>query len=168
QDRQPGRVGGGPAEGAEGVRPQVPDRLLVRVPPAVGVLGRPRRPVELVGDVVVHVVDEQVRVAAVIDARLGAVLGVAFEDGVGGDGGVQQGALAGVGVDDDAGPGRGVAVDDVVRDAVEVAAGAVVLAEVGVQPAVAVEAGDVANDGRGVGRDRGGGDPLVPGVVGGE
>ena len=61
-----------------------------------------------------------------------------------------------------------VAVDDVVRDAVEVAAGVVVLAEVGVEPAVAVAADDVVHDGGRVGGHRRRWDLLVPGVVDGE
>jgi len=133
------------------------------------VLARARRPVELVGDVVVHVVDDQVRVAAVVHANERAVLQVPLEHGVRRDGGVLQVALVGVGVDDDVDLRRAVAVDDVVGDAVEVAVVLVVLAEVGMQPAVALLfADDVVDDRRRVGGDRGVGDRLVPRVVGGE
>ena len=61
-----------------------------------------------------------------------------------------------------------VAVHDVVRDAVERVAAPGVLAEVGVEPAVAVEADDVVDDRGRVGGHRGVGDLLVPGVVGRE
>src|SRR4029077_9821582 len=124
--------------------------------------------VELVADVVVDVVDEQVRVAAVIDAGLRAVLVVAFDHDVGRQRHGLHVALAGIGVDDDVDLGGGVTVDDVVGDAVQVVAVLVVLAEIGVEPAVAVGGGDVVNDGRGVGGDRGVGDLLVPRVVGRE
>ena len=52
-------------------------------------------------------------------------------------------ALVGVVVDDDVDLRLRVAVDDVERDAVERVAAPGVLAEVGVEPAVAVEADDV-------------------------
>ena len=83
QDRQARGVGRGPAEGAERVGLHVPDRLLVGVPLAVAVLAGPRGVVELVGDVVVLVPDDQVRVAAVVQPDDGAVLIVALEDRVG-------------------------------------------------------------------------------------
>src|SRR5205807_1880332 len=168
QDRQARGVGGGPAEGAEGVSLHVPDRRLVGVPPAVGVFAGPRRPIELVGDVVVHVVDEQVRIAAVVDADLGAVLVIALDDCVGGDGRRLDVALARVGVDDDGGFRRAVAVYHVVGDAVQVGGGLVILAEVGVELAVAVGAEDAVHDRGGVGGRRGAGYLLVPRVVGGE
>src|SRR5262249_16642152 len=155
-----------PAQGAEGVGLHVPDGFLVGVPLAVGVLGRPRGGVELVGDVVVHVEDEQVRVAAVGQAGPGAVLVVALEDGVGRQGGGDHVALAGVGVDDHRDFRHTVAVDDVVGDAVEVRRGAGVLPEVGVEPAVAVAGDDVVDDGGRVGGHGGAGDLLVPRVVG--
>src|SRR5262249_42506547 len=91
-----------------------------------------------------------------------------FEHRAGRDGGVLHVALASVSVDDDMDPGHGVAVNDVVRDAVEVVAAAEVLAEIRVQPAVTVVRGDVVDDGRGVGRHRGVSDVLVPRVVRGE
>src|SRR5262249_31611283 len=128
----------------------------------------PRRPVELVGDVVVHVVDQQVRVSAVVHARLGAVLVVALEDRGGRYRCRRHVALAGIGVDDHAHLGRAVAMNDVVRDAVEVRAGVIVLAEVRVEPTVTVSGDDVVDDRGGAGGHRGVGDFLIPGVVGGK
>src|SRR5262249_59684950 len=78
-------------------------------------------------------------------------------------------AVAAVSVDDNGGlRSDAVAVHDVIGDAVERVAGVVVLSEVGVQLAVAVQGGDVVHDGGGDGRDGGVGDALVPGAVGRE
>src|SRR5205807_10422092 len=109
----PGGVGGGVAQGAELVGVHVPDTFLVRVPALVQVLAGPRRPVKLIGDVVVHVVDDQVRVAAVVHPDRGAILLVAFDHVVGRQGEVLQVALAGVGIDDNRSLRRAVPVDDI-------------------------------------------------------
>ena len=105
----------------------------------VGV-GRPRHAVQLVGDVVVLVPDDQVGIAAlagVVAAAVGVrpVLVIAFDDGVGGDRHRGDVAFAGIVVDDDVDLRRAVAVDDVERNAVQraVAVGGTVRAPVGVE-----------------------------------
>src|SRR5262249_40420600 len=140
QDRQPRRIRRGPAEGAERVRPHVPDRFLVGVPLPVAIFAGPRGTVELVGDVIVLVPFEQVGVTALIDAGGRAILDVALQDGTRRDGRVLKVTLTGVGVDDDMNLWDTVAVHDIEGDAIERAGAPRVLAEVGMQPAVAVGA----------------------------
>ena len=169
QDRKTRRVGGSVAERAELVGVHVPDRFLGGVPHAVGMrlfhavgigkqgrIGGPGHAVQLVGDVVVLVPNDQVRIAAlsvVVAAAVGirAVLVIALNDRVGRDRHGHDVALAGIVVDDDV-DGRGaVAVDDIVRNAVQraVAVGRVVVAPIGMD---VDRAADVGNDCRGIGR----------------
>ena len=137
QDREAGRIRRRFAERAEGVRVHVPDGFLGRVPQAVGMrqlhavgirkqgrVGRPGHAVQLVGDVVVLVPDDQVRIAAlagVVAAAIGVrpVLVIAFDDGPCRDRNRHDVALAGIVVDDDVDLRRAVAVNDVDRNPVQ-------------------------------------------------
>src|SRR5262249_29568974 len=154
----------------------VPDGLLGGVPHPAGRLagrpdrvGGPGRLVELVGDVVVLVPDEHVRVVPAAGgvhraAEVRPVLEVPLDDGVGRDRGVDDVALPGVDVDGDVDLRGRVAVDDVERDAVE--GHGPVGGAVGVPVGVEVDAGaDVRDDRRRVTRHRRGADVLVPRVV---
>ena len=135
------------------------------MPLAVAVLTRPRGVVELVGDVVVLVPDDQVRVAPVAQPDNWPVLIVTLEDRIGRNRRVLQVALGRVSVHYHVDFRLRVAVHDVERNAVKRVTALGVLAEVGMELAVAVEADDVVDDRRRVRGDRRGGDDLVPGVV---
>ena len=163
----------------------VPDGFLGGVPQAVGMrqfdavgvgkqgrVAGPGHAVQLVGDVVVLVPDDQVRIAALVGVvaaavRVRSVLVIPFDDGVGRNRHRDDVAFAGIVVDDDVDLGGAVAVDDVVRDAVEraVAVAGTVLAPIGMD---ADRAADVGDDGRRVGRHGRVGDVLVPGIVRGK
>ena len=185
QDRQSGRVRGRIAECAEFVRTHVPDRFLRRVPQTVGMrqlhaagirkqgwIRRPRHPIQLVGGVGIFVPDEQVRIASLAtivaaSVRIRSVLVIPLDDGACRNRHRHDIAFPRIVVDDDVDLGGRVAVNNVVRDAVErtLAVGGTVLAPVWMN---GDRTADVRDDGRRVGRHRGVGDVLIPGIVRGK
>ena len=139
------------------------------MPLSVRVLRWAGGPTEFVGDVVVLIPDEQMRIAPVVHADGWPILRVTFDDGVGRNGSVLEVAFVRVGIDYHLNFGRGVAMDHVVGNAVQgIARQLVVLPEVRVKTPVPVRGNDVGHDGGRIGRHRGLGDVLVPGIVRGE
>src|SRR6478736_671256 len=118
--------------------------------------------VELVGDVVVGVPYQQVRIAAIAETVVRTVHVVAFDHDVvrGRNGSGDQVALVRIAVDDDIDLRRGVAVHDVVGQTVEIGVRIEILAEVRMKLTVAVLGGDVIHDAGGGGGHRRTGDLL--------
>src|ERR1035441_5101346 len=94
QNRQAGRIHRGPAQRAEAVGLHVPNRLLVGMPLSVRALRWAGGPTEFVGDVVVLVPDEQMRIAPVVHADGWPILRVTFDDGVGRKAGLRSSSVS--------------------------------------------------------------------------
>ena len=82
------------------------------------------------------------RVAPDVDADGWRIVHITLNDGVGRKGGIMDVALVSVGVDHDVNFGRGIAMDHIVRDAIQGISRSVVLPEVGVKAIIADEADD--------------------------
>src|ERR1039457_4719528 len=163
---QAGRIHRGPAQRAEAVGLHVPNRLLVGMPLSVRALRWAGGPTEFVGDLVVLIPDEQMRIAPVVHADGWPILRVTFDDGVGRNGSVLEVAFVRVGIDYHLNLGRGVAMNHVVGNSIQgIARQLVVLSEVRLKSPVAIAAIYDAHDVSRIGGARSSRIFWVPGIA---
>src|ERR1700757_1479323 len=106
------------------------------MPLAVGVLRWPRSAIELIRDVVILIPNQHMRITSDIDPHSWPIVHVTFDDWIRRKRSVMDIALVGVGIEDDVNVGRRVAMDHIVRNAVQRISRPVILSEIRVKAAI--------------------------------